>query len=820
MKRIWEYLGIGFILVGFLYIWISANFGASLVFLAVASGIIGGICLKQNYDLIFTKRLLVVTACSIALVCGYYWGFQAFVIGTVISIIGYAIIHFKYKGIDGVYENNQTYQEESGLTTNRIVTGSKPYFAGPGTKLKVAGYELVDPLIYVVDCKDMDDFDASLLCMRRKIDSPRADLGRSLPYWPQLCNCEPYQVGNYLYWICNGRKDPDVELGYVFLYFYGLERRALVDGKDTIPIAKEVLRLLSIYNRSGSFRQYATGLIIHLVLLGKLKPTTQLINAVVKYQQGHVDEKLQAMLIGYLAKIKSPLPTQFALQLARQDERTKRSVVLDRAYEEFSRLFTIKYKEKFQSKMCPRLGDKELVIGYHPASPSLLSGSVYSGVVPAAHWPSVEGWRKQFSPVIKLYNECIEELKGYARKTKVDSKDMSGAFEALPQELRGEREHPLQNQWDNLLEEFTPENGACLLPLSKIAELREIEYRPKLTITQSKSIVTLVESLEASLEPNAIYTQKAYQWNEYVAVLRLPDQPTLPKGQNYALVGMLMPLAIEVSLASGALEEKERRVIIDFFQERFMLSRNDCLRMEALMDYLLKNTVSSRNLKYSISQRFNEKQRQAIGKFLVMIAGAADGVCQEEVKVLEKTFKSLALDKNLVEKYVEELGFESTEERPKLAVRGQEDIGGEPIPLRIVALDINKIRQIRADSIEATEILLRAMEQTTIQVDSVEDETMDGSLNKQIVNERIRIDKSIFERLPEHVKPFFKEITTRNQWLGSEIKELAGRHSVTVSAAFEEINSWADEHLGDFLIEDGEPVIINSELLNSSGFNS
>ncbi|RPJ75708.1 MAG: hypothetical protein EHM20_08505, partial [Alphaproteobacteria bacterium] len=669
------------------------------------------------------------------------------------------------------------------------------------------------PLIYVADCKSLDDFDASLLCLRSKIDPPRTDSGRSLPYWPQLCNCEPYQVGNYIHWLCSGRKDLDIELGYVFLYFYGLERRALVDSEDIIPVAKEVLRLLSIYNKSGSFRQYTTSLIIHLMLLRKLKPTTQLINLLLKYQQGHVNEKLQSMLLGYHAKTKSPLTTQFAFQLARQDERTVRSVVLERAYEEFTRLFTLKYEEKFQSTMCPKLGDKELVIGYHPASPSLLSGSLYSDIIPAAHWPSIEGWRKQFSPVIKLYNDCIEELKDYARKTKARGNVIHGAFEALPQELRNERQHPLQKRWDNLLAEFTPENGALLLPVSKIAELREIGYRPKLTLNHSRSIAELVESLGVSLEPNAIYTHKTYQWDEYVAVLRLPDQPTLPKSQNYALVGMLMPFAIEVSLASGALEDKERKVITDFFQEKFVLSQNERLRMEALIDYLLKNTSSSVNIKSRISHGFNEEQRQIIGKFLVMIAGAADGVCEEEIKILEKAFRTLIIDKNLIEKYIVELGYESLIDRPKLVVKGQEDTGGEPIPPRRILLNIDKIRQIRADSIEAAKILLTAMEQTDGHVNVIEENAKYKYISNQSSNEQIRFNTSILEKLPEYIKPFFKEVTSRNRWLGSEIKELADKYSVTVSAAFEEINSWADENLGDLLIEDGEPVIINSELL-------
>ena len=111
MNRIWGYLGLGFAVAGFLYIWISVNLGVAIIFLALASGTLGGLCLKRDYDLILAKRVLAGTACSIALVCGYYWGFQAFVIGSIIAIIGYAIIHFKFKGVDGIYENNEGIKE-------------------------------------------------------------------------------------------------------------------------------------------------------------------------------------------------------------------------------------------------------------------------------------------------------------------------------------------------------------------------------------------------------------------------------------------------------------------------------------------------------------------------------------------------------------------------------------------------------------------------------------------------------------------------------------------------------------------------------------
>jgi len=57
-------------------------------------------------------------------------------------------------------------------------------------------------------------------------------------------------------------------MGYVFLFFYGLERRLFVDGqKGSVPaaeraeIVQEVNRLLMVYGGNRSFRGYASNLL-------------------------------------------------------------------------------------------------------------------------------------------------------------------------------------------------------------------------------------------------------------------------------------------------------------------------------------------------------------------------------------------------------------------------------------------------------------------------------------------------------------------------------------------------------------------------------
>ena len=71
----------------------------------------------------------------------------------------------------------------------------------------------------------------------------------------------PEQRGAYLSWLAGGRNDPDAALPYVFLFFYGLERRLMVDAQrgavspeERADIVLEILRLLQIYGEHRAFR--------------------------------------------------------------------------------------------------------------------------------------------------------------------------------------------------------------------------------------------------------------------------------------------------------------------------------------------------------------------------------------------------------------------------------------------------------------------------------------------------------------------------------------------------------------------------------------
>ena len=83
--------------------------------------------------------------------------------------------------------------------------------------------------------------------------------GMQLPRWPSYAEISPAARATYLDWLAGGGTDPSCDVGYMFLYFYGLERRFL---KDNAPVAErrqilaEVIRLRDLFCHNGSVRRY------------------------------------------------------------------------------------------------------------------------------------------------------------------------------------------------------------------------------------------------------------------------------------------------------------------------------------------------------------------------------------------------------------------------------------------------------------------------------------------------------------------------------------------------------------------------------------
>ncbi len=146
---------------------------------------------------------------------------------------------------------------------------SAPAWVPAVATASVAGRSLPGGMLYVGKLSSGDASsrrNVEVIDPTLPIDWRRPDFaGQDMDYWPAYHSISPRSRAAYLLWLEGGRWAPDACIGYVFLYFYGLERRALVDAQqnpaaraDLPRILGEVVRLLTVYGGNSSFRQYAT----------------------------------------------------------------------------------------------------------------------------------------------------------------------------------------------------------------------------------------------------------------------------------------------------------------------------------------------------------------------------------------------------------------------------------------------------------------------------------------------------------------------------------------------------------------------------------
>ena len=138
--------------------------------------------------------------------------------------------------------------------------------------VQVSEYSITGGLVYVgrgLAAEKGGMPEPALIDPRLAVDHRAPDYaGTKMGYWPSYSSIPPDCRAAYLQWLLDGRRAPDAYIGYVFLYFYGLERRLLVDSQwsrsaraERETLVAEVGRLLGIYGTNGSFRGYAGGLL-------------------------------------------------------------------------------------------------------------------------------------------------------------------------------------------------------------------------------------------------------------------------------------------------------------------------------------------------------------------------------------------------------------------------------------------------------------------------------------------------------------------------------------------------------------------------------
>jgi hypothetical protein len=695
----------------------------------------------------------------------------------------------------------------------------------PGKTVQMGPWTIPDGMIFVFgdSTKSLDSDEASVIDTRLPVARP-GTAAAQMPYWPRYAEIEPSARAEYLGWLASGRRDPNVQLGCVFLFVYGLERRLLVDAPASAQARAEVRtlvaeldRLLPIYGASASFTGY----------VGRLRSVASVLY-LEEFDFGTITQRAESP--GYDRLY--PLATQLSVQLARRVRDRKPigadmalcwwlSVPLNlrtpavRCWPQFIELFHHRYAEAYPSGLAIEPNRTRLRIPYTPASPSLRA-IVREVEPPGGELPDVMRLTRPLRKVAEIIDRCTDELDAYSRWVgrnagtgsllkgtpllpaplfaRAAGAAANGLRQGIERTLRGAQRALVQT--NDLLEHWRPEKGT------------------KMSKKEATQFSELLEKLGYGLEPDVRFGGAPLESNS-TAVLFRTSEPISAKapGAIYRGATVLLHIASAVAASDGVVAPEERAAIESQLLAIRGVTVGERSRLAAHVDWLLASEVSLRGIQKRLDA-LDAGARRAVAAFAVAVAGADGRIDAKEVKALEKIYQALGIPPSEVFEDLHELttadGPASTPVVVRPAKGGAAGFRIPPAPAPAadggVRLDMRRVQAKLAESAAVSELLSGIF---------VEDDEAREDPDERPSLEKIDPAASLPQpgMLDAAHAALARALAARPSWTVSELEDLARTQGLLPDGALDVINEAALDRGGEPAVEGSDPLEVNAQAL-------
>ena len=292
----------------------------------------------------------------------------------------------------------------------------------PETEVVIAGTRVLDGMVYVgkwLPAAYGHGIEPALINPGKAISQRHADChAHMITGWINYSSIGPEARASYLQWLGSGKSDSQADISYVFLYFYGLERRILLDARHNDPqacleipaIEREITRLIDIYGGNGNFGNYARSLMNYITAL-RLTLSDEMIQNT-PAATGNQGLSLQLRVgLGLHAKKGRQLPADWALAWLQSEYMIRLRTPATRCPELFKQLFNLEYAVAFGDGLKLYANKTRLRISYRPASGS------FSFQTPEIEMdvPDVSASDGDLGKLCSLAERCTEQLDAYSR---------------------------------------------------------------------------------------------------------------------------------------------------------------------------------------------------------------------------------------------------------------------------------------------------------------------------------------------------------------------------------------------------------------------
>ncbi len=622
--------------------------------------------------------------------------------------------------------------------------------------------------------------------------------GSSLTYWPSYADLSPRARGAYLEWLSKGRRVPDTNIGYVFLFFYGLERRLLIDTKISEKARKEigliiveVEQLLQVYGSSGSFVGYATGFLEYV--RAKFQPDS-ISRDPSKMSRTWAFPLSLKLALAHFAETAMPLVPELALAWVKCDPQKWLRTPAQRCRGEFEALFSSRYHAKFGDGMILRPNDTKIKLEYRPASGGL-SGLQFTEEL---QMPDITALSSPLKALQDIADSCIDDLQAYSRligRRPEDAFSLSAAA-LLPNEILASSSSDKIAGLRSILEQRSKATNPCIFKVHELLPLFEIEGKEKLTKSEAVSIAQLLGRLGYAVIPDIRFDEGRIDPESFVLVYRCGSIVQSAAGKAYDVSLMLLKIAFAVSAADNQIATQEEELLASQIEK--MLDLSDFER-ERLRKYLLWLHLSPPELS-GIKRKLGElskTQKVEIADFALRIANADGVIDPQEVNILKRIYVLLGLKSQEVFSDIHRIQT-STGDEPA-TVLTESKASGYPIPRRKKTKEEDR-------SVTLDERLIQRTLRDTAAVQSILADVFEDSDSTQPV---ICTEHQGVIGLDYSHSTLLLELLAKSGWNVADFESVCSRYGILPAGAIETINSKTYEKFNEPLIEEGETIEIN-----------
>lgn len=685
--------------------------------------------------------------------------------------------------------NNITYKTSSYSTPTynqySYSRSSKPKltFHSKNDSVEIFGYTITNSLFYTCTSKS----DMPFAIDTKSTPTFGYTPSEGLNYWPNYNQINKTQQGFYIKWLSDGKPFVE-ELGYAYIYYYGLEYRALVEKQDLKDVLFEVIDLVNKFKRL----RYGYDLIAYLILSINNFSFDE-IDLILKFFKEN--EQSYAYNPAYNTILKNLTPAgQYKIkfspyQILNNNEYNNLS---DRKNELLSYYFD-KVTENLEETELYTIKSQTytyyMAMGYYTTNNLV----IYDAIVPS-------------TKVKRLWNQARKTIKNDIKQSvkkfdsSADSLTEIEKLAYLPQKLRNNINY-LFNNFD--FGEKTITN------IETIANILGFKIQDKTTLRQSSLIIDACEALGYEIEPNANIDKKPYKKDSIVLIYK-NQYPKKLSPIDYQTVSLFTDIGYQIALEDNELLPIEISYIENYIKKEFNLSPSDRYRLQMRGELLVhtKEINTSETIKKLI-KILDDSGKETIAKYIISVA-IADGIVKDsELKILQKIFKQLDFSEDYLNSTLSDL-INSADDVVIVEKGTSTKKKGSKIPANIelddkleLKLDTEKLEKIKINTSEIHNVLQEIFAEEQDEILKSEPIEVDNSED----NDKIEIENGL--------QNIVNIIIEKENWTRNELLNVIQNKGMMLSSAIDEINEWSNEEFGDFLVEEDEDVyLVNEDVVN------